>query len=296
MHFLWALGRFRLSKRFEFKLAILFGIILKSFYLKSLIWTLVFEKNQNCFYSPFTFRSASSLRPTLRFLGTGPLHSAFRPKPAHLRASPFLLPPAWAVSAVGPHSAARRLPTHAMELESNCCTTSFNSPPSMGAALYPSFLRFKNSKPSPLNNARPLGSSPGRIKGTSSTLQPASPRTLLFSSPPHSICCRTKLSLLPLCLIVVRPHQASHLPSVPSVRFPATSSCRSSSRGELWCRVVMPGEFTGETRPRPYPWSIVDHGAARTTDPWTRSTGFILYWKIFHFLLYSEKLTLSSMS
>jgi hypothetical protein len=202
-------------------------------------------------------------------------------EPAHLRPSPFLLlQPEPSLLSV---RTARRLPTCAMELESNRCATSFNSPPSMGIACYPSFLPFKNSKPSPLNATCPLSSSPGPIKGTPSTLQPASPHTLLFSSPPRFVCRRTELSSLPLCLIVARPHQASPLPSVPSLRFPATSSGHSSSRGELWCRVVTPGEFTGETRPCPYPWSTVDHGIARTTDPWTRSNIFFFIEKYFIF-------------
>jgi hypothetical protein len=49
-------------------------------------------KIKNSFCSPFTFQPASSLWPALLFLGTGPLRSAFRPKPAHPRPSPFLLP------------------------------------------------------------------------------------------------------------------------------------------------------------------------------------------------------------
>jgi hypothetical protein len=133
------------------------------------------KKTQNSFCSPFTFRPASSLWLALPFLGTGPFRSAFQPKPTHPRPSLFLLTPAQAVSAGGPHRAARRLPTHAMEPESNRCATSFNSLPSMGTAHYPSFLPFKNSKLLPLNATCPLSSSPGPIKGTPSTLQPTSP-------------------------------------------------------------------------------------------------------------------------
>jgi hypothetical protein len=160
------------------------------------------KKNQNSFCSPFTFRPASSLWPTLPFLGTSLLYSAFWPKPAHPRPSPFLLPPTRVISAAGPHRATRCLPTRAMEPELNRCATSLNSPPSMGAARYPSFLPFKNSL-SPLNVVHPLGSSPGPIKGTPSTLQPASPHTLLFSSPPRSVCRRTELG--PLRFVSLSP-------------------------------------------------------------------------------------------
>jgi hypothetical protein len=64
---------------------------------------LCLKKLENSFCSPFTFRPASSLWPALPFLGTGPLHLAFRPKLAHPCPSPFLLSPARTASAASPH-------------------------------------------------------------------------------------------------------------------------------------------------------------------------------------------------
>jgi hypothetical protein len=39
------------------------------------------------------------------------------------------------------------------------------------------------------------------------------------------------------------------------------------------------GELSDELRQHPYPWSTVDHGVAQSTDPWTRSTDFLLLLK-----------------
>jgi hypothetical protein len=184
------------------------------------------SKIKNSFYSPFTFWPASSVWPVLLFLRTGQLRSAFRPKPAHPCPSPFLLPPARAVSTAGPHRAARRLPLHTMEPKLNHCATSFNSPPSMGTARYPSFLPFKKLKPTPLNAAHPLSTSRGPTKVTPSTTA-----TRLTS---HSI-------FLLSSMLHLASHQARSAATL-SHRRPATSSLPSALRsvGEVPHDLLVP--------------------------------------------------------
>jgi hypothetical protein len=138
----------------------------------------------------------------------------------------------------------------------------------------------------PFNTVRPLGSSPGPIKGTPRAIATRLISHSPFYSPSRSICHRTELGPPPLCLIITQPRQASPPSSVPSVKFPVTSSCGRSSHGELWWCVVLPGELSGEPQPRPCPWSTVDHGATRSTDSWTQSTDFsIAKYFIFCYIL-----------
>jgi hypothetical protein len=124
----------------------------------------------------------------------------------------------------------------------------------------------------------PLACRPALSKEPLAPLQPASPHTLLNSSPPRSICCLTELGPPPLGLVIAQSCPASPPPSIPSVRFPATSSCHRSSRGEHWCCVAPLGELSDELRQRPCLWSTVDHGVTQSIDPWTQSTDFFYYY------------------